>query len=160
MNPDRIPGELWDEYGLLQKRADKVTTLAHSSWASEDQLNTFLDSLPNGELPADIDTRQRQLNNLKVNRQKKHLHRFRLLESFAAVQAQASGEKTAFDEVLQAEQLLRVRSLTDSVEWWVLWKLAREEGYERVASEQGISVAALKTRVSRCRCRLRERLAA
>jgi hypothetical protein len=160
MKPDRIPRDLWDEYDSLQKRADQVTNVAHSSWAIEDQLNTFLDSLSKGCLPADVNIRQKQLNNLKVNRQKKHLHRFRLLESFAAVQAEASGEKTAFDKVLQAEQLVRVRSLTDSLEWSVLWGLARDDGYQRLAVEQRISVAALKTRVSRCRCRLRERLAA
>src|SRR5882762_5694211 len=153
MNPDRIPGELWDEYSLLQKRAAQVTTLAHSSWATEDQLNTFLDSLSNGELPADISTRQRQLNNLKVNRQKKHLHRFRLLESFAATQAGAS-EGTALDQVLRAEQLLRIQSSTNSLEWGLLWRLARDEAYESLAIEQGMSVSALKTRVSRCRCRL------
>jgi hypothetical protein len=159
MKSDGIPRELWDEYGSLQKRADQVTTLAHSSWAIEDQLNTFLDSLSKGGLSADVDTRQRKLNNLKVNRQKKHLHRFRLLESFAATHA-AAGVKTAFDQVFQAEQLARIRTLTNSVEWGLLVKLARDEAYESLAIDQRMGVSALKTRVSRCRCRLRQSLAA
>jgi hypothetical protein len=159
MYPDRIPRDIWDEYDSLQKRVEQITTVAHSAWAVEDQLNTFLDSIADGSLPADVNTRQKQLNNLKVNRQKKHLHRFRLLESFAATQAGAS-EGTALDQVLRAEQLLRIRSSTNLVEWGLLWRLARDEAYESLVIERGMTVSALKTRVSRCRCRLRQRLAA
>jgi hypothetical protein len=56
-------------------------------------------------------------------------------------QAEASGEKTAFDKVLQAEQLVRVRSLTDSLES-VLWGL-RATTEPALSVEHGISVAAL-----------------
>ena len=160
MDPHRIPRDLWEEYNSLQQRADRITTVAHSSWAIEDQLNTFLASLSKGDLSTDSDARQRQLINLKVNRQKKHVYRFRLLERFAATQSEASAGKTALDEIIQAEQLARVRSLTSSLEWSILARLASDEGYESLASEHEISVSALKTRVSRCRCRLRDRLAA
>jgi len=160
MNPDRIPREVWEEYGELQSRVDHVFNLAHSSWAVEDQLNSFLDSLANGTLSADADTRQRKLHNLKVNRQKKHLYRLRLVEAYAATQAAALSGTTAVDHVFQAEQMARVRSLTTLLEWRVLWRLARDEGYERIALDESINVSALKTRVSRCRCRLRACLAA
>jgi DNA-directed RNA polymerase specialized sigma24 family protein len=159
MNPDLVPRTLWDEYDSLQKRVEQITTIGHITWAVEDQLNTFLDSIANNCLAADVSTRQKQLNNLKVNRQKKHLHRLRLLESFSATQAVAE-KANAFDRVLQAEQVARVRSLTNAVEFGLLWRLARDETYEDLAAENGVTVGTLKTRMSRCRCRLRQRLAA
>jgi hypothetical protein len=160
MNPDRIPGDIWDEYGSLQKRAERIITVAHNAWAIEDQLNTFLASLINNSLPKEAERRRKQSTNLAINRQRKHLYRFRLLESYAATQSEASVDKTSFDQVLQAEQLSTVRFVTTPDEWRVLWRLAREEDYKTIAEEEGVSIPALKTRVSRCRCRLRGHLAA
>jgi uncharacterized protein YerC len=160
MNVDLIPGDIWDEYGSLQKRSEQVITVAHNAWAIEDQLNTFLDSLINNSLPREVEKRRKQSTNLGINRQRKHLHRFRLLEFYATIQSEASVDKTSFDQVLQSEQLSIVRSVTTSDEWRVLLRLAREEDYKTIAEEEGVSIPALKTRVSRCRCRLRGHLAA
>lgn len=160
MNDDRIPGDLWDEYDSLQKRARSNKHIGPLAWAIEDQLNTFLKSLSDACLPADFETRSKQLNNLAINRQKKHRHRSSLLESYAATQTEVSAGKLILDELIQAEQLARVRSLISLQEWRILRKLARDDDYKTVAREEGISLPALKTRVSRCRCRLREYLAA
>lgn len=160
MNPNRIPGDIWDEYRSLQQRAERTTTISHSAWAIEDQLNAFLDSLKNNGLPKEADRRRKQFTNLAINRRSKHLYRFRLLQSYRATQSEASGDKTSFDRALQAEQLAVVRSKTTSDEWRILLSLAHENDYKTVAQENGLSVIVLKTRVSRCRCRLRSQLAA
>ena len=160
MKPDPIPGDIWDEYGSLQRLAERTITITHSAWAIEDQLKTFLDSLANNSLPTNADRRHKQSANLVYNRRKKHLYRFRLLQSYAISQSDACGDKTAFDTALQTEQLAMVQSKTTPTEWRILRKLADESDYNTVARGEGMSVAALKTRVSRCRCRLRSQLAA
>jgi hypothetical protein len=157
---NEIPGELWDEYELLQRRSQSNSHIGPQAWAIEDQLDTFLASLSDACLPQDSSERRKQLTNLVLNRQKKHRHRAKLLESFAATQTEVSPEKLILDKLIQAEQLARVRSLISLQEWRILMRLARDDDYKTVAQKERISVAALKTRVSRCRGRLRERVAA
>lgn len=159
MNDD-LPGELWDEYDALQKRARSNSHVGPVAWAIEDQLNTFLNLLSDASLPADSEARSKQFTNLAINRQKKHRHRANLLEFFAATQTEVSAEKLILDKLIQAEQLARVRSLISLQEWRILSKLAHDDDYKTVARDEGITLPALKTRVSRCRCRLREYLAA
>ena len=160
MKPDRIHGEIWEEYRALQGLAERTITITHNAWAIEDQLNTFLDSLIDNSLPKEADRRHKQFTNLAINRRSKHLHRLRLLQSYAATQSEACTDKTSFDYALQAEQMAMVQSKATPTEWRILRKLAHDNDYKSVAREEGISVAVLKTRVSRCRCRLRSQLAA
>jgi uncharacterized protein YerC len=157
---NEIPGELWVEYASLQERALSNHYVGPPAWAIEDQLNTFLRSLSGACLAADAESRTRQFNNLAINRTRKHKHRARLLTAFAATQTEVSAEKLILDKLIQDQTLVTVRSLVSVQEWRVLRKLAHEKDYQTVAQEEGISLPALKVRVYRCRCRLRQHLAA
>lgn len=158
MNDD-VP-DLWAEYASLQKRADRVTKLSHRAWAIEDQLNEFLDALEKSSLPVDEEARAKQQKNLLINRQNKHRHRLKLLQAQAATTPASSPPEQVTDPLIVAELIVRVRTLTTTQEWRILVLLAHAHDYAAIAQKEGISVAALKTRVTRCRQRLRLCLAA
>jgi hypothetical protein len=150
----------WVDFASLQDRLRGIERVDHKTWALEDQADAFLDSMTKGSLPTESESRAQWLDNLKVNRRKKHQKRLRLLEQhFAAIHTD-SPATVVLDGVIQTEQLHRVRALTTPQEWGVLWDLANECDYQALASREHISVVALKTRVCRCRDRLRSRIAA
>jgi len=158
---DNVLDYPWAEYASLQKRADQINKLGPTAWAIEDQLNTFLESFAAGSLPLDNEAREKRLNNLVINRQKKHRNRARLLkERSATAQTQSSSPEPILNNLIRAEQLTRIRALTTTREWGVLRSLALDLDYKTIAQNEGVSVATLKTKVCRCRHRLRIRLAA
>jgi len=150
----------WAEYASLQERADQIRQLGHTASAIEDQLNKFLDSLAKGSLPVDNEAREKQQKNLLINRQKKHRHRLRLLQQQAAIAPTSLPSEPIVSRLIIVEMLVQVRALTTVQEWRFLVRLALDQDYATIAQSEGISVAALKTKVSRCRQRLRIRLAA
>jgi len=150
----------WAEFASLQDQLRANEKVDHKGWALEDQANTFLESLAKGSLPAETESREKWLNNLKVNRRRKHRKRSRLVEQHFAIVYAASPATLVVDGLIQAEKLDRVRVLTTTQEWGVLWDLANDCDYQALAGRERTTVAALKTRVCRCRDRLRAQLAA
>jgi len=150
----------WAEYASLQERSDQIKKLGHTAWAIEDQLNTFLESFAEGSLPNDNDALEKRLSNLLINRHKKHRNRLRLLQKQAATAPTSSSPETVILNLIQAEQLVQIRALTTMQELRILQGLALDLDYKTVAQSEGMSVASLKTKVCRCRHRLRIRLAA
>jgi hypothetical protein len=150
----------WIDFASLQDRLRRIDRVDHKSWALEDQADAFLDSMIKASLPTEIESRARWLNNLKVNRRKKHRKRLRLLEQHFASIYTDSPATVVLHRIIQTEQLRRVRALATPREWGVLWDLANECDYQALASREDTSVVALKTRVCRLRDRLRSRIAA
>lgn len=151
----------WSDYACLQEQSDRIKTIKHKAWAVEDQLNAFLDSLAKCSLPAEKTTREKWLINLATNRQKKHRNRSRLLQKWmVTVRPEFSPSELTILKLVQDEQLAQVRTLTTEQEWRILYGLSLDRDYKTIAQSESISVAALKAKVSRCRHRLRERLAA
>ena len=151
----------WGEYATLQMRADQINKLGPTAWAIEDQLNTFLESFAAGSLPIDNEAREKWLNNLVVNRQKKHRNRSRLLkERTTTAQTRSSSSEPILHNLIHSQQLAQIRELTTTQEWGVLRSLALDLDYKTIAQNEGVSVATLKTRVCRCRHRLKTLLAA
>jgi hypothetical protein len=157
---DSVPDDLWAEYASLQERAKRATKLTHSACAIEDQMNEFLDALDNSSLPVDEEARAKQQKNLLINRQNKHRHRLALLQAQAATTPTSSPPEQVTDPLIVAELIVLVRTLTTTWEWRILVLLACDHDYASIAQREALSVAALKTRVTRCRQRLRLRLAA
>lgn len=150
----------WDEYASLQERADRVSKLSHTAWAIEAQLNKFLTSLSDGSLPVDGEAREKKQQNLLINEQKKDRHRLMLLQREAATAPTFSPSEPILRHLIIVELLVQVRASTTEQEWRVLVLLALDYDYATIARSAGISVTALKTKVSRCRQRLRVCLAA
>lgn len=157
---DSALGQLWAKYDSLQKYASQVRKVDPKAWAIEEQLNDFLAKLEKGSLPVDDEVSERRLKNLLINRQKKHRHRSRLLQEHTAISLTFSPSESIIRKVIETELLVRVRTSTTAQEWRILVRLARGDDYGTVARSEGMSVVALKTKISRCRRRVRFRLAA
>jgi hypothetical protein len=153
-----IPAELWAEYGNLQSKANRAR-LDSYSWAIEDQLNHFLDSIE-GRLPENSEARSQALRDLLLNRTKKHSRRCRLLEArFRHTGAEPCPEDIALRNLEIRETVARVRSGSSPQEWRILCLVAGGSDYETVAEAESVSISALKAKIHRHRTRLR-RLAA
>jgi DNA-directed RNA polymerase specialized sigma24 family protein len=150
----------WVEYASFQERAGQIQRLSLAAWAIEDLLNEFLDSFSEGSLPVDREAREKRQKNLLINRQKKHSHRLKLVQEQAVTAPSYSPSEPIIHPLIIAELLIHVRASTTEQEWRILVLLAFDYDYATVAQNEGMSVTALKTKVSRCRQRLRVCLAA
>jgi len=149
-----ICAELWEEYGILQRKASRAK-IDSFTWALEEELNYFLDSVP-GRLPADPQVRSKFLHNLTLNRTKKYSRRTKLLEQHQHTLApERSPEHEALQNLSLVETTMRLRAAATPVEWRILYSLAQGDDYQTVAGREGISVTSLKSKVCRCRQRLK-----
>jgi hypothetical protein len=146
------PSKPWDDYAKLQQRADR-RKLDSKAWATDEQAEEFLNALARNSLKPDAKACEVWLQNLATNRAKKHRRRQALLHLYQHVRPSWEPSR-AHDRAAQEEFLERVRTSTTPQEWSALWALARGEDYEAVAAAEGCTVAALKSKVSRCRQRL------
>jgi hypothetical protein len=150
----------WDKYNSLQKRSRQIERLDPTAWAIEAQLNKILKSVAERSLPDNKEALDKQMNNLAINRQKKHRNRSRILQEHAATAPTSSPAEPIITNLIQDGQLVQIRASTTTQELRILYSLAHDVDYKTVAQSEGLSVAALKTKVCRCRHRLRHLLAA
>ncbi len=147
--------QLWQEYAALQQKARRVKKLDSYAWALEEQLCHFLDSIGGG-LPADSEARSKSLHNFLLNRAKKHSRRARLLEERYRVSVlEPPAEDIAVHRLRLRETIAIVRATTSGTEWRILSSLAYGKDYRTLAERERISISALKSKVCRCRHRLR-----
>jgi len=146
-----VSAQLWDEYLAVQKKTDR-SKLDHYAWALEEQANHFLDSI--GRLPKTPEARSKSLRNLVLNRTKKHSRRRRLLEQWYLPAVEPSPEDIAIGRLQHKQTIALIRAATSGAEWKILISLASGSDYPTVARQAGISLSALKSKVSRCRQRL------
>jgi hypothetical protein len=151
-NVSEVPPHLWDEYQTLQRKVSR-SKIDSYTWALEDELNHFLDSVQ-GRLPTEKEERSKSLKTLVVNRTKKHSRRRRLLEVYKPLEGEESPEKIALHRLQLLEVLAKVRSATSESEWRILCSLANEHDYVTIAKSERMTIYALKSRISRCRQRL------
>lgn len=147
--------DLWSEYAALQKKADRVK-LDPYAWAIEDQANHFLDSITTS-LPQNAEARTLQLENLLHNRIKKHGRRRRLLDEdrCSGRTGEVSPEEIVVHQIDLSNRIKSIRNGVSDEEWRILCCLALGQDYVAVAAAERISVLALKSKVWRCRRRLR-----
>ena len=151
---EKSQDDLWKEYALLQDRIDRAQVVNHRTFAMEDQLNVFLDSLEKGVLLSDPNSRRTRIENLYTNRSQKYRHRYKLLGLWAPNQPQFTS-KSPIDELIREEQLARACSMSTPQDWRILCRLADEDDYAIIAKEEGLRLGTLKSRVSRCRNRIK-----
>lgn len=143
----------WEAYASLQRRADrdKIDAL---TWAFEEQATEFLNSQIDGNVSSiDPAKRRKTINNLAINRRKKHRHREILLQRNAGVfnTTIPSPEST----VIARWTLEVFRNLTTDREWEILQQLANGDDYKAIALAQHLTLGAVKSVISRCRTRLK-----
>lgn len=147
-----IPAELWEEYGALQRKANRAK-LDSYAWGIDDQLQHFLDSIE-GRLPAFPEARTKVLLNFVLNRTKKHSRRCRMLETYCPITIRLDPEHEVVERLQLVRALSRVRSLTSRQEWKILFRLANGEDYEAIANTEKMKISTLKSKVCRWRARL------
>lgn len=147
-----IPAELWEEYGALQRKANRAK-LDSYTWAIDDQLQHYLDAIE-GHLPEVSEARSKLLHNLVLNRTKKHSRRTRMIELYRPANIELNPEREITDQLHVAETVARVYSLASRQECSILLRLAEGEDYEAVARAEKMKTSTLKSKVGRCRIRL------
>ncbi|HLY63053.1 MAG TPA: hypothetical protein VKV95_20085 [Terriglobia bacterium] len=160
MDPSQsLSSALWNDYAALQHKANR-SKLDNYSWAIEDQLNYFLESASSASLPNEPELRCKHLQNLARNRAKKHANRDRLLDKYGPAYCVRATPAVALDDLIFRERIRQVRQATSYREWRILSNLAQDTDYQSVARGENIALSALKSKVSRCRSRLKKVLAA
>jgi hypothetical protein len=121
--------------------------------ALEERLDTFLSALAMGKVPADLRQASRWLRNLPGNRAKKHARQDRLLKRFGndlrrpePVSPLAAAERS--------DDIEYVRSHVTENEWILLSRASVEE-LVTLALSVGLGIGTLKSKLSRCRARVR-----
>jgi DNA-directed RNA polymerase specialized sigma24 family protein len=143
----------WGDYARLQAQADR-RKLDPKAWAAEEQANQFIDAIANNDLKSNPEARQAWLENLATNRAKKHRRRAALLRLHQHCWPVAE-LSVAHDAAVANETVEKIKANTTTEEWWALVALSLGEAYKSLAMVQQCSESTLKTRISRCRKRLR-----
>jgi hypothetical protein len=143
----------WLLYTLLQFAADS-RNLDALAWANDERVEAYLDVIAVATHPAEFTELTCWLKHLPKNRAQKYARRRRLLErhrhelhrpDYPSPEAAAE----------QADDLARVRHLTNEREWDLL-RCAAADGLNAVAGAEGVPLGTLKSQLSRCRRRLRQ----
>lgn len=143
----------WHQFSQLHHHANP-RILDHKAWATDEALDVILTRMQTGVVEADKDTRPRWLKNLVTNRAKKHRNRRTILLKDYAYETSLYDDTPPEKDAIITEEIASVRARTTDAEWRILWGLASGDDYETVAGWMGMSIGALKSKVSRCRTRL------
>ena len=145
---------VWDDYATLQTNAERRRRIDHKSWASDEQMDSFLDllSIRDGLDPSH--PTGKRLNNLVTNRAKKYRRRNQLLCEYCVSCCRSHVKCAKLDSLCNGETFSQVRHRVTEVEWSTFQELAEGDDYATIAARQHLTVSALKSRISRCRYRL------
>ena len=121
--------------------------------ALEERLKAFLDALSDGEIPDDLQKAGAWLKYLPGNRAKKHVRQDRLLKKFAN-DLRPPEPLSPLVAAERADDIEYVRSHVTGDEWVLLRRAAAEE-LATLAMSVGLAVGTLKSKLCRCRARLR-----
>ena len=158
MDDESAVEQVWAKFASLQERITKRKVVDHKAWALEDQADAFLEAVAGGSLPAETERRDKWLDNLETNRQKKHRHRYDILQQWIPDLNVPLDTLLPIDRIIVIEQLVQVRNSTTAQELRILCALAVDHNYETIADAEQMSIGALKVKVHRCRRRLRTHL--
>ena len=147
--------DFWQEYALLQQRADRPKIDAQA-WAFEEQTNEYLTAIASQSVNADAPTRSRTVKNLGINRRRKHVHRQFLLVANSTLIYPPPGKTEAV--LIAGMTIAFLRRFATPDEWRLLELIAMGTDYRAIATAERRTVSGIKSLVSRCRSRLRTAL--
>ncbi|MFM9960796.1 MAG: hypothetical protein ACKV2Q_06185 [Planctomycetaceae bacterium] len=143
----------WDDYLVLQTLDDRIRRVDSKSWGLQDQMNSCLAALGNGELRPPL-SGGKWLANLEANCEQKHRNRQRLFREKFAPSQKAEEECHKLRDLCNEETLAQVRAEVTAAEFELFQELADGVAYATIADRRNISLAALKSQIHRCRERL------
>jgi hypothetical protein len=145
----------WDAYAELQETAEKIQRLDHHSWGLDEQMEELLNQFVGGESTQSGLRSMNRVENLAANRAKKHRHRAKLLRTVFLKSVRGETPCDKFDALSNEESLNQVRRQVNNRQWEIFERLAAGDDYATIALEQRLTVSALKSRIARCRSRIR-----
>jgi hypothetical protein len=144
----------WADYLLLQNQIADRVMVDHTLWALEDKADSLLNAIRDDTVPPAGIRRETWLENLQGNRNRKHRLRLKLLEQYYREVAISGPIRSQLDEVIESERVIMVRNSTSAQEFRLLMRRAADHDYRAIARDENLIIAAVKTKVCRCRQRL------
>ena len=146
----------WDDFAVLQNSAANRRQLDHKAWALEEQLDSFVELLkdsPSNEASAGT---AKSILNLVVNRRKKYRRRDQLLRDSYQYFCRKSYECKTLELLSCREIVDGIRLQLSECELQLFEDLAAGHDYVTIADRYVMTPTALKSRIARCRERLRK----
>jgi hypothetical protein len=145
----------WDDFAALQNSAANRRQLDHKAWALEEQLDSFAELLsdsPSNEASAG---KAKPVLNLVANRSKKFRRRDQLLRDSYQHICRKSCECRTIELLSRRESITEIRLRLSEDELRIFEDLADGADYLSIAGRHRMTQSALKSRISRCRQRVR-----
>ncbi len=146
----------WDDLAVLQNSAANRRHLDHKAWALEEQLDSFVELLtdsPSNEVSAG---KAKSVLNLVANRSKKFRRRDQLLRNSYQHICRKSYDCQTFELLSFRESIGKIRFQLSEGEFQVFEALAAGDDYVTVADRHLMTPSALKSKIARCRERIRK----
>jgi hypothetical protein len=146
----------WDDFAAQQNAAANRRRLDHTAWAMEEQLDSFvelLQSTPSNEV---MHRRSKSILNLISNRTKKHRRRDEILRASYQHICRKSYNCNSIELLICRERLNAIRFKLSEDELRIFDDLAEGDDYVTIAARYRLTQSALKSRISRCRERVRK----
>jgi hypothetical protein len=153
MDEEPIVGP-WADYLLFQNQIADRVVVNHTLWALEDKADSVLNAIRDDTVPPEGLRRETWLENLQSNRNRKHRLRLKLLEQYYREVTISGAIRSQLDELIDMERVIMVRNSTSGQEFRLLMRRAADHDYLAIARDEKLSIAAVKTKVCRCRQRL------
>ena len=157
MDDESVVGP-WTDYLSLQNQIANRVVVDHTLWALEDKADSLISAIRADTVPPEGTRRETWLKDLQGNRNRKHRIRLRLLEQYAREVTISLKIRSQLDRLIETERVIMVRNSTSAQEFRLLMRRAAYHDYQSIARDENLSVAAVKTKVCRCRQRLQSQL--
>lgn len=144
---DALPAH-WRQYAKEQSLADSES-LDCDAFGRDELLDHMLDAIADG-----VTLSSEQIRCLKRNRTRKRWNHHCALVDLHSVSTGATAPP-ADEPVVIADRIAWVKRKTNGGDWELLELLAEGNSYATVADRVGVTVASLRSRVSRARIRIR-----
>jgi len=146
----------WDDVAALQDCAANQRHLDYKAWAMEEQLDSLVQLVALVPLSEATDAHSKPILNLVANRSKKYRRRERLLRDSYRHICRSSYECTAVELLLRRERIAAIRARLVKSDQQIFEGLADGDDYLTIAVRQKMTLGALKSKIGRCRDRLRQ----
>lgn len=156
---ERIAPE-WSDFLKFERQQASKYSVSNHAWGADDALASYLDAMAEGQLASNSEARLRTLRNRATNRAKIHARRRdidRKLHNSSKDPKRREVRRQCDPMIIAAvsDEVQAVRSICRPDEWTWLWALANGDTCETLAASAKMSVSTFKSKVSRCRSRVR-----
>jgi DNA-binding NarL/FixJ family response regulator len=143
----------WSVYAALQCKAGTFRRADDAAWGTDDGLAHILTAIETGTIPANPNDLRRDLKTVVATGAWNNRNRARLRVKYS----KDLGDEAAVDPqltIIARERLCQLQGQLTEVDWLILRSISEGFSYAEIAASTTLSVASLRTRISRLRMRL------